>query len=141
MNTLTSFILALEALAVGCSKPSTDTAPPPTKPVVHWFRNEQGLIRSDVKTNDVTSLSSPDGKQGGVHFDGDKEILDPLEEAPEFADAFRDANAQAESATRRWAGQMGRAHMFWKKKKEVLREKYQIDWKSPADLNPMTTYD
>ena len=95
---------------------------------------------SDVKTNDFTSSTSSNDTVS-IRFDGSKEARDPLEDAPEFAAAFRDANAQADAATQRWKGQLGRVHLFWKKKKEVLRDKYRIDWKSPADLNPMTSYD
>jgi hypothetical protein len=131
---VTSTIVAVAILAGGCSKPASESLPPPAKPVVHWSRNEQGLITSGVQTNDFQSSTSPDGAQY-------KEVLDTLEDAPEFAEAFRDANNRADFSTKHLARQMGRAHMFWKKKKEVLRERYQIDWKSPEELNPMTTYD
>lgn len=134
-------IIMLVTITVNCSKPSSEAPASRAKPVVRWFRNEQGFITSDVKTNDITSWTSSDGSKSGIHFDGGSEIHDPLEDAPEFATAFRDANDQAEAFTQRWTGQMGRVHLYWKKKKEVLRNKYKIDWKSPAELNPMTTYD
>ena len=141
MNMLLRVVFALAVVAAGCSKPSSNPSPVRAKPIVCWFTNEQGFIVSDVKTNDGTHWSSPDGTQSGVHFDGSKEVHDPLENSPEFADAFRDAHAQADAATQRWAGQMGRVHLYWKKKKEVLLNKYRIDWRSPADLNPMNRYD
>jgi len=36
---------------------------------------------------------------------------------------------------------MGYCHVFWPAKKKVLREKYGIDWKSPAELNPDARFD
>jgi hypothetical protein len=38
-------------------------------------------------------------------------------------------------------GRMGYCHVFWPAKKKVLREKYGIEWKSPAELNPDTLFD
>ena len=35
----------------------------------------------------------------------------------------------------------GVCHTFWNKKKQILREEYGIDWRSPQDLNPDTLYD
>jgi hypothetical protein len=141
MNTHLPFLIVLAAFTAGCSKPSSPPAasPPPTSNV-RWFTNAQGFIVSDVKTNDFFSSTSTNGTLS-IRFDGSKQVRDPLEDAPEFAAAFRDANAQADAATQRWKGQLGRIHSFWEKKKEVLRDNYRIDWKSPADLNPMTSYD
>ena len=112
---------------------------PVPKPVVRWFTNEQGFITSDVKTNN--SWASLNDTNFSTHLDENKHAYDPLEDVPEFAEAFRTANAHAEVYVKRWEGQMGRVHMYWKKKKEVLRESFKIDWKSPAELNPLTSYD
>jgi len=109
--------------------------------VVRWFRNDQGLVTSGVQANEFKFSITTNGSEVSIGFSGSKEVLDPLEGASEFANAFRDANAQADAATQGWAGQLGRVHLYWKKKKEVLHDKYQIDWKSPAELNPMTRYD
>jgi hypothetical protein len=36
---------------------------------------------------------------------------------------------------------MGACHLFWETKKQYLREKYLIDWMTPAELNPGVSYD
>ena len=35
---------------------------------------------------------------------------------------------------------MGYCHLFWQKKKELLKE-YGIDWKTPQEQNPLCNYD
>ena len=32
-------------------------------------------------------------------------------------------------------------HPFWAVKRRILKEKYQVDWKSPADMNPLVDFD
>lgn len=38
-------------------------------------------------------------------------------------------------------GYLGYCHLYWATKKRILKEKYSIDWKSPAELNPYVIYD
>lgn len=35
----------------------------------------------------------------------------------------------------------GYCHLYWATKKKILKEKYGIDWKSPAELNPRVKFD
>jgi hypothetical protein len=35
----------------------------------------------------------------------------------------------------------GMCHLAWNKKKEILKEKYQIEWKSPREMNPHVKFD
>lgn len=35
----------------------------------------------------------------------------------------------------------GSCHYYWANKKRILKEKYGIDWKSPAELNPHICFD
>jgi hypothetical protein len=35
----------------------------------------------------------------------------------------------------------GFCHQLWPEQKRILREKYQIDWKTPAEMNPMVLFD
>ena len=35
----------------------------------------------------------------------------------------------------------GVCHDIWSRKKQVLKEKYDLNWKSPQDLNPDTMFD
>lgn len=36
---------------------------------------------------------------------------------------------------------MGYCHSYWDTKKQILKEKYNIDWYTPAEENPNTIYD
>lgn len=36
---------------------------------------------------------------------------------------------------------LGYCHLYWETKKRILKEKYNIDWLSPAELNPMVIFD
>ena len=36
---------------------------------------------------------------------------------------------------------MGYCHVFWRHKKRILKEQYDIEWQSPAELNPHIWYD
>lgn len=36
---------------------------------------------------------------------------------------------------------LGYCHAFWEAKKNVLKEKHDIDWKSPAERNPDVLFD
>ena len=38
-------------------------------------------------------------------------------------------------------GYLGYCHLYWATKKRILKEKYSLDWKSPAELNPHILYD
>jgi len=38
-------------------------------------------------------------------------------------------------------GDMGYCHVVWGVKKEILKEDYNIDWWTPAELNPHIKYD
>lgn len=39
------------------------------------------------------------------------------------------------------ARSLGWCHMYWGIKKEILKNDYNIEWKSPAELNPNIMYD
>jgi hypothetical protein len=36
---------------------------------------------------------------------------------------------------------IGSCHTYWGLKQDILKKKYKINWKSPADLNPWRIYD
>ena len=70
------------------------------------------------------------------------EILhDPVEETKEYL-AIKD---QLESELLKIMAdcpyRMGRCHIYWGHKKRLLKEKYNIDWKSPDDMNPGIMFD
>jgi hypothetical protein len=36
---------------------------------------------------------------------------------------------------------LGFCHRFWRMKQQILKEKYGINWKTPAEMNPHIIYD
>jgi hypothetical protein len=69
---------------------------------------------------------------------------DPVEETGEYKRVVGRAEWWARLRLRLRGytpGSMGYCHVFWPAKKKVLREKYGIDWKSPAELNPDARFD
>ncbi len=36
---------------------------------------------------------------------------------------------------------MGKCYIIWARKKQLLKEIYNIDWKTPAELNPGIMFD
>jgi hypothetical protein len=65
----------------------------------------------------------------------------PTEDDPRLADLIRKAKLEAEESTRAFAGRLGYCHMLWINQKRILRDKYGIDWKTPAEMNPEADID
>lgn len=40
-----------------------------------------------------------------------------------------------------YLGKLGYCHLIWCKRKRILKEKYNIDWKTPAEMNPDVIFD
>ncbi len=99
----------------------------PTPESKGWYRNKKGLITSEK--SHITSDTADDS------------ITDPLEDMPEFSNAFKEADEIAQKKIYGYERQLGLIHICWAEKKRVLRERYQIDWKSPAELNKHISYD
>jgi len=38
-------------------------------------------------------------------------------------------------------GQMGYCHVLWGRQQEILKEKYGINWRTPAEMNPDVMFD
>ena len=71
---------------------------------------------------------------------------DPIEDDPKHAQIFEEVVREIKASMRREGlpdepAFLGWCHMYWGYKKQILRDKYGIDWKSPAELNPGTIYD
>jgi hypothetical protein len=70
------------------------------------------------------------------------EKRDPIEDTPEFKEIVSEIDAQAhEEALGSGPISHGFCRIFWRAKQRILKTKYGIDWKSPADMNPQIEYD
>jgi hypothetical protein len=68
---------------------------------------------------------------------------DPIEQDPRYADIFKniDAEINALLANHPQKGSMGFVHIIWETKQRVLKQKYNINWKTPAEMNPQIMFD
>jgi len=67
---------------------------------------------------------------------------DPQEKDPKLGPIIRAAGKEAEKiiAASGFKG-MGACHGIWGEQKRILKEKHNIDWKSPAEMNPLVRFD
>jgi hypothetical protein len=70
-------------------------------------------------------------------------IHDPLEDDPKYKNIFKSIDAEVAEKLKGhpMQGAMGYCHVFWKTKKQILKEKYGIPWRSPAEMNPHILFD
>lgn len=78
----------------------------------------------------------PKKKRAGLYYD-------PVEDDPRHAEVFRkiDDEVKETLAAHPKHGSMGFVHIVWETKQRILKRKYNIDWKSPAELNPQVLFD
>jgi hypothetical protein len=69
--------------------------------------------------------------------------VDPIEDNPAVRPFLQlaDQEAEAELATCGIGQEFGSCHTFWHTKKRILKEKYGIDWRTPAEMNPHIAFD
>ena len=80
-------------------------------------------------------------KAGPQRTDGEQH--DPIEDDPKFRPILVRANLEAEQelAARGITPRLGYCHAFWHTKKRILKDKYGINWRTPAELNPDWAFD
>ena len=65
---------------------------------------------------------------------------DPVEKTIKYKKIRKELEKELSELMKDCTG-IGSCHIYWATKKRILREKYGIDWKSPAELNPFTLFD
>jgi hypothetical protein len=66
---------------------------------------------------------------------------DKKEDDPKFQAQIKAAEEEAAAVCIAINGKMGYCHVFWEKKRQILKEKYDIKWKSHAELNRGIKFD
>ena len=79
---------------------------------------------------------------GGGIFSFESERIDSKELDPKYTVIIKSVEAEVETEMKEKGqyGKLGSVHVFWDLKKEKLKAK-GIDWHSPSELNPWTSYD
>ena len=65
---------------------------------------------------------------------------DPVEKTLKYKKIRKELEKELSELMKDRTG-IGSCHIYWAYKKRLLREKYGIDWRSPAELNPGTLFD
>lgn len=66
---------------------------------------------------------------------------DPVEYSWEWEKIYYDVEAELDRRLANVPRQMGFCFQFWAMKRELLMEKYGIDWRSPSQMNPRVMFD
>ncbi len=76
-----------------------------------------------------------------------KIIHDPIEKTQKYLAVIEGVENEAEKEVfekygrKSGDGMMGYGSLFWPIKKRILLERYQIEWKTPHEMNPNTFFD
>jgi len=62
-------------------------------------------------------------------------LHDPIEDHPYYAKALLEAESLALNQLNWKASARGMCHVYWAAKRQILRERFEIEWFSPAELN------
>ena len=68
-------------------------------------------------------------------------MKDPVENTPEYQSIKAELEAELEEKLKNCPRGLGFCHVYWRAKKRLLKEKYNIDWRSPAELCPYIIFD
>ncbi len=68
-------------------------------------------------------------------------LKDPVEYTPQYLAIREELEAELQEKLKNFPHGIGFCHVYWGMKKRLLKEKYGIDWKSPAELNPTVMFD
>lgn len=71
-----------------------------------------------------------------------KVVLDTTEDDPRLATVMLRATLEADALLAEEDPEdLGFCHLFWRTKKRILRERYGVPWRTPAELNPDVCFD
>ncbi|OGH10637.1 MAG: hypothetical protein A2857_01790 [Candidatus Levybacteria bacterium RIFCSPHIGHO2_01_FULL_36_15] len=68
-------------------------------------------------------------------------LHDPQEDDPEKGKIIKTAEEEAIKELENIPRKLGFVHLLWKTQKRILKDKYGIDWKTSAEMNPDTRFD
>ena len=70
-------------------------------------------------------------------MENNQELLyDPVEDTVEYQNIRDELESELFKLMQNVDVKMGRNYKYWSLKKRILKQKYNIDWKSPPEMNP-----
>jgi hypothetical protein len=108
-----------------------------------WFGDQRAAIMLTDEPSSVEALGTRQerSERSLQEFYLLSSRVDPIDEHPVYAIVRERVNAQVEEELRDYPKGLGYCHTYWKTKKRIMKEQYQLDWKSPAELNSNTIFD
>ena len=78
-----------------------------------------------------------------THTEEGSGLRDPIEQMPEFRDVVSTARTEAQETvlSRGQPLRRGSGFLVWEEQARLLRERHQITWFSPREMNPAIVYD
>lgn len=74
-------------------------------------------------------------KHPRIHF-----LYDPINDDPAFAWAIKEAGQRVDDELGPPV-EMGSCHRRWRRKKEILKDEFGVDWFTPSEMNPGARFD
>ena len=68
---------------------------------------------------------------------------DPIEDTVEYKRVIAEVNKEVDRYMQEHHEKvlLGACHIAWAAKKRILKDKHNIDWKTPAEMNPIVCFD
>lgn len=111
---------------------------------VSYYYDGCGAVRPFESLEECRSICEPETYPTPPELAQRPELKrDPVEFDPRYRKIFQGIEAEVEQAVANdpRKGSMGFVHIRWEVKKRILKQKYNIDWLSPAEMNPQVLFD
>ncbi len=118
-------------------------------PALLWQWRRSRLKEKHLKLDEVSRQKLPPHqsdlelerrRKTGIRKGNSSFLFDPIEGDPDYAWAIKEAGFKAMEEIKR-PYKMGYCHLFWRRKKQILKEQFGIDWYSPREMNPGAKFD
>ncbi len=119
-----------EAIAEGSDKEAAEDADLGVHPLCSTI-SEMGL----------NIIAADQGRLEDIHDSSSRMLNDPVEWTSEFEDVIDDAQAKVYAELADHPRGMGFCFAYWHTLARVLRQDYNISWRSPAEMNPGVHFD
>lgn len=109
---------------------------------VHYPNHVEPVLKLGELPNEVTELGTvADEKERVLRAFKDSIKRDPLEDEDRFAEILSTASERADAELVAHPRGIGFCHVFWDRKKEILKTEFGLEWQTPAELNPHILFD
>jgi len=110
-------------------------------PVVPFDTLDECRALCESVISNGNRAEAPVSKSGGKKRSGLN--YDPVEDDPRYAEVFKTIDDEVKEllADHPQRGSEGFVNIYWRTKKNLLKQKYGIDWRSPGELNPHVIFD